>query len=63
MGWASYYEDNIDARGASKSRKPTVQIGKDHLRERYVPAAEKQQRIQREIIRQEKEREYTLELT
>lgn len=42
MGWASYYEDNIDARRESKSRKPTVQIGKDRLKERYVPAVKTQ---------------------
>ena len=37
MGWASYQEDNMDARGESKSRKPTVQSGKDRLKERHGP--------------------------
>ena len=66
MGWASCYEDNMDARGESKrfkSRKPKVQIGKNRLKKQYVPVAktryvtsdEIQRRIQREIIRQEKE--------
>ena len=40
MGWASCYEDNMDAKGEterSKSRKPKVQIGKNRLKKQYVP--------------------------
>lgn len=66
MGWASCYEDNLDARGeskSSKSRKPKVPNGREPLRKtdvpvaktRYVTASEIQRRIHREFIRQEKE--------
>ena len=40
MGWASYYEDNIDARGeskSSKSRKPKVPNRREPPKKQYVP--------------------------
>ena len=39
MGWASCYEDNMDARGESKrseSREPKVQIAKNRLKKQPV---------------------------
>ena len=40
MGWASYQEDNIDARGeskSSKSRKPKVSNRRKPPKKQYVP--------------------------
>lgn len=66
MGWASYYEDDMDARGESKSSKspePKVPNRRERIKKtdvpvektRYVTVSEIQRRITREFIRQARE--------